>query len=61
MHGFPKVMGVLTHLDSFTEQAKLKKTKKKLKVCAWGGWWYWSSSGYEISEHRRFVAEASQR
>lgn len=32
--GFPKVMGVLTHLDSFKEPAKLKKAKKALKVRA---------------------------
>ena len=32
VHGFPKVMGVLTHLDGFTDQKRLKKTKKKLKV-----------------------------
>jgi ribosome biogenesis protein BMS1 len=32
VHGFPKVMGVLTHLDSFKKQAQLKKTKKALKV-----------------------------
>jgi hypothetical protein len=25
-------MGVLTHLDGFTDQKRLKKTKKKLKV-----------------------------
>lgn len=55
MHGFPKVMGVLTHLDSFTEQAKLKKTKKKLKVCGWGGWWQWPSGFIEGSGHRRGV------
>lgn len=34
VHGFPKVMGVLTHLDSFKKQAQLKKTKKALKVRA---------------------------
>lgn len=32
VHGFPRVMGVLTHLDGFKEQAHLKKTKKSLKV-----------------------------
>jgi hypothetical protein len=40
VHGFPKVMGVLTHLDSFTDQKALKKTKKRLKVrlgCVGGG------------------------
>eukprot|EP00239_Pterosperma_sp_CCMP1384_P001732 CAMPEP_0197846034 /NCGR_PEP_ID=MMETSP1438-20131217/2861_1 /TAXON_ID=1461541 /ORGANISM="Pterosperma sp., Strain CCMP1384" /LENGTH=1206 /DNA_ID=CAMNT_0043457543 /DNA_START=45 /DNA_END=3665 /DNA_ORIENTATION=+ len=34
-HGFPKVMGVLTHLDSFTSASVLKKTKKKLKNRFW--------------------------
>jgi ribosome biogenesis protein BMS1 len=32
VHGFPKVMGVLTHLDGFKEPSRLKKAKKALKV-----------------------------
>jgi hypothetical protein len=32
VHGFPKVMGVLTHLDEFTDATKLKKVKKTLKA-----------------------------
>lgn len=32
VHGFPKVMGVLTHLDGFKQNKRLKKTKKTLKV-----------------------------
>ena len=28
VHGFPRVMGVLTHLDQFHDVKKLKKTKK---------------------------------
>ena len=35
MHGFPKVMGVLTHLDNFTDAARLRKTKKALKQRFW--------------------------
>ena len=35
VHGFPKVMGVLTHLDAFKDQKKLKKTKKALKHRFW--------------------------
>ncbi|KAF8060362.1 BMS1 [Scenedesmus sp. PABB004] len=35
VHGFPKVMGVLTHLDGFREAAKLKKAKKALKARFW--------------------------
>ncbi len=35
MHGFPKVMGVLTHLDSFMDNKRLKKTKKVLKHRFW--------------------------
>jgi ribosome biogenesis protein BMS1 len=34
-HGFPKVMGVLTHLDGFKDVEKLKKTKKALKHRFW--------------------------
>ena len=32
VHGFPKVMGVLTHLDEFTDAKKLRQVKKTLKV-----------------------------
>ena len=32
VHGFPKVMGVLTHLDQFKDPKKLRKTKKTLKA-----------------------------
>lgn len=35
MHGFPKVMGVLTHLDKFKDVKKLKKTKQRLKHRFW--------------------------
>jgi len=35
VHGFPKVMGVLTHLDEFDKPSILKKTKKKLKHRFW--------------------------
>lgn len=30
-HGFPLVLGALTHLDFFKENKQLKKTKKKFK------------------------------
>jgi ribosome biogenesis protein BMS1 len=35
VHGFPKIIGVLTHLDLFKNQKKLQKTKKKLKHRFW--------------------------
>ncbi|KAI8474956.1 MAG: ribosome biogenesis protein BMS1-like protein [Monoraphidium minutum] len=35
VHGFPKVMGVLTHLDGFQDAKKLKKAKKSLKARFW--------------------------
>ena len=35
VHGFPKVMGVLTHLDGFKLNKKLKKTKKAIKHRFW--------------------------
>uniref|UniRef100_H2YNI1 Uncharacterized protein n=1 Tax=Ciona savignyi TaxID=51511 RepID=H2YNI1_CIOSA len=35
VHGFPKVMGILTHLDSFKQPKTLKKTKKNLKHRFW--------------------------
>lgn len=34
-HGFPKVIGVLTHLDLFKHSKSLKKTKKRLKQRFW--------------------------
>lgn len=30
-HGFPNVMGVLTHLDYFRDNKQLRKTRKKFK------------------------------
>ncbi|PNX96664.1 ribosome biogenesis protein BMS1, partial [Trifolium pratense] len=35
VHGFPKVMGVLTHLDHFKDVKKLRKTKQRLKHRFW--------------------------
>ena len=34
-HGFPSIMGVLTHLDGFKQNKVLQKTKKRLK----NRWW----------------------
>ncbi|ORY01638.1 DUF663-domain-containing protein [Basidiobolus meristosporus CBS 931.73] len=34
-HGFPKIMGILTHLDKFRDNKKLRKTKKRLKNRFW--------------------------
>jgi ribosome biogenesis protein BMS1 len=35
VHGFPRVMGVLTHLDGFKETKKLRRTKKSFKQRFW--------------------------
>lgn len=35
VHGFPKVMGVLTHLDQFKDAKKLRNTKQHLKHRFW--------------------------
>ncbi|MBN3295779.1 BMS1 protein, partial [Amia calva] len=35
VHGFPRIMGVLTHLDSFKNNKQLRKTKKRLKHRFW--------------------------
>ncbi|XP_061565271.1 ribosome biogenesis protein BMS1 homolog [Cololabis saira] len=35
VHGFPRIMGVLTHLDSFRNNKTLRKTKKNLKHRFW--------------------------
>ncbi|KAG0231506.1 Glycoside hydrolase 2 (Mannanase, beta-galactosidase) [Actinomortierella wolfii] len=34
-HGFPKIMGILTHLDRFKNNKTLKTTKKRLKHRFW--------------------------
>ncbi|XP_056153219.1 ribosome biogenesis protein BMS1 homolog [Lampris incognitus] len=35
VHGFPRIMGILTHLDSFKNNKSLRKTKKNLKHRFW--------------------------
>lgn len=35
VHGMPKIMGVLSHLDLITKKDKLKETKKILKHRFW--------------------------
>jgi len=35
VHGFPKIMGVLTHLDSFKNAKALQQTKKRMKHRFW--------------------------
>jgi len=34
-HGFPKVMGIFSHVDGFEDATKVRKTKKKLKQRFW--------------------------
>ncbi|KAJ8313478.1 hypothetical protein KUTeg_008971, partial [Tegillarca granosa] len=35
VHGFPRIMGVLTHLDTFRDNKRIRKTKKRLKHRFW--------------------------
>lgn len=35
VHGFPRIMGVLTHMDLITNSKQLKKVKKRLKHRFW--------------------------
>ena len=35
MHGFPRILGVMTHLDQFRENKQMKKMKKTLKHRFW--------------------------
>ncbi len=35
VHGFPRMMGVLTHLDSFKNVATLRRVKKQMKHRFW--------------------------
>ncbi|KAI0987376.1 hypothetical protein GJ496_001684 [Pomphorhynchus laevis] len=35
VHGFPRVMGVLNHLDTFTNQDRMRRVKKQLKQRFW--------------------------
>lgn len=63
VHGFPKVMGVLTHLDGFHDVKALKKTKKALKHRFWteiyqGGWLGWVVVGWEGCGRRLGTAVA---
>ena len=34
-HGFPRIMGVLTHLDQFKNHKTLRNTKKQMKHRFW--------------------------
>ena len=34
-HGFPRVMGVLTHLDQLSTTKRLRRVKKTLKARFW--------------------------
>jgi hypothetical protein len=34
VHGFPRVIGVLTHLDSFRNAATLRRVKKQVRLIA---------------------------
>ena len=49
VHGFPKVMGVLTHLDQFHDAKKLKKQKKTLKARFWSR--FTTAPSYSTSAH----------
>ncbi|CAE8645936.1 unnamed protein product [Polarella glacialis] len=35
VHGFPRVIGILTHLDAFTDSKQLRKVKKTMKHRFW--------------------------
>jgi ribosome biogenesis protein BMS1 len=35
VHGFPRIMGVLTHMDEFKSAKTLKNTKKQMKHRFW--------------------------
>ncbi len=74
VHGFPKVMGVLTHLDSFKINKKLRRTKKILKHRFWtdvypGAKLFYLSSleksgrypKREVSNLARFISVAKYR
>ena len=37
VHGFPRIMGVLTHLDQFRNPTTLRRTKKQMKHRFWTG------------------------
>lgn len=73
VHGFPKVLGVLTHLDQFKESKRLKNRKKELKdrfwaeICDGAKLFYLSSIRYgkylkqEIKNLGRFVSVMKYR
>lgn len=55
VHGFPKVMGVLTHLDEFHDPKKLKKQKKTLKSRFWSEIYNGKGRGRGRGERRGVV------
>lgn len=54
VHGFPRIMGVLTHLDSFKNPSKLNQTKKRLKHRFWTEVYQVRSSHFVI---RRYTTD----
>ena len=44
VHGFPKIIGVLTHLDLLKKNKSMKRTKKTLKQRFW-------TEVYQVSEN----------
>lgn len=54
VHGFPRVMGVLTHLDSFKNNKSLNKTKKRLKHRFWTEVYQVKPHIYEITRRNDF-------
>ena len=53
VHGFPRIMGVLTHMDLITNMKQLKKTKKRLKHRFWTEIYQvsWSQPRQDVSFH----------
>lgn len=56
-HGFPKVMGVLTHLDAFHSAKTLRKTKKQLKQRFWTEIYQVRENGVVFALHNTMICD----
>lgn len=55
VHGFPKIMGVLTHLDMLKKNKSLQKVKKRLKQRFWTEVYQVSTLNYQMGISLRIL------
>lgn len=59
VHGFPKIMGVLTHLDMLKKNKSLQKVKKRLKQRFWTEVYQVSTLNYQMESLWEFYTSSS--